>query len=39
MVVGRKLGIDTGRRKEINSDFRLHEKMALETWREFAVTA
>ena len=38
-MVGRKLGIGTGRTKEIDGDFCLHKKMAPETGREFADTA
>ena len=39
LVVGRKLGIDAGGMKEIDSDFSLMEKLAPEAWGEFAVTA
>ena len=38
-MVGRKLGIDTGRMKKVDGDFCLHKKIESETGREFAVTA
>ena len=39
LVVDQKLGIDTGRTKEIDGDLSLHEELAPETRAEFAVTA
>ena len=38
-MVGQKLGIDTGRTKEIDGDLSLHKELAPETGGEFAVTA
>ena len=39
LVVGQKLGIDTGRTKEIGGDIRLHKELAPETGGKLAVTA
>ena len=38
-MVGRKLGIDKERTKEIDGDLSLHKELAPDTWGEFAVTA
>ena len=38
-MVGQKLGIDTGRTKEIDRDLSLHGELAPDIWGEFAVTA
>ena len=39
LVVGRKLGIDVGRTKEIDGDLSLHKELALESGMELTVAA